>query len=87
MPRFIVVHHAPGVTPEEFQKSVPAVLEGKFAKFVQCYANMVDGLIINLYDGDDAEAVGRELERIGFPYDEIKPLQFAASFDELSAMP
>jgi hypothetical protein len=86
MPRYIVVHHAPGVTPEEFQKSVPAVLEGTFATFVQCYANMVDGLIINLYDGDSEQAVARELERIGFPYDEIKVQQFAASHADLKRM-
>jgi hypothetical protein len=86
MPRFLAIHHAPGVTPEDFQASVPAVLEGKFATFVQCYANMVDGVIVNLYDGDDAAAVARELERIGFPFDEIKELQFAASADDLKRM-
>jgi hypothetical protein len=86
MPRYLVIHHAPGVTAEDFQKSVPAVLEGKHATFVQCYANLVDGVIVNLYDGDSPEAVGRELERIGFPFDEIKELQFAASADELRRM-
>jgi hypothetical protein len=86
MPRYIVVHHAPGVSPEDFQKSVPTVLENKYATFVQCYANMVDGLIINLYDGDDEKAVAREMERIGFPFDEIKALQFSASSDELKKM-
>ena len=86
MPRYLVVHHAPGVTPEDFQRSVPAVLEGKFARFVQCYANMVDGVIVNLYDGDSEQAVARELERIGFPFDEIKELQFAASRAELEKM-
>ncbi|HEX3759064.1 MAG TPA: hypothetical protein VHW23_10175 [Kofleriaceae bacterium] len=65
MPRYLVIHHAPGVTPEDFQRSVPAVLEGKFASFVQCYANMVDGVIVNLYDGESEQAVARELERIG----------------------
>ncbi len=86
MRRYIVVHHAPGVSPEDFQKSVPTVLENKYAVFVQCYANMVDGLIINIYDGDDDKAVARELERIGFPFDEIKELQFAASSDDLKKM-
>jgi hypothetical protein len=86
MPRFIVIHHSPGVTPEDFQKSVPAVVEGRFATFVHCYANMVDGLIVNLYDADTEVAVARELERIGFPFDEIKPLQFAASRDDLVKM-
>jgi hypothetical protein len=86
MPRYLVIHHAPGVTPEDFQKSVPAVVEGRHATFVQCYANMVDGVIVNLYDGTDAAAVARELERIGFPFDEIKELQFSASHAELKQM-
>jgi hypothetical protein len=86
MPRYLVIHHAPGVTAEDFQRSVPAVLEGRFARFVQCYANLVDGVIVNLYDGDNAEAVGRELERIGFPFDEIKELQFAASAADLEKL-
>lgn len=86
MPRYLVIHHAPGVTPEGFQASVPAVLEGKFATFVQCYANMVDGVIVNLYDADGEAAVARELERIGFPFDEIKELQFSATADDLKRM-
>ena len=86
MPRFIVVHHAPGVTPEDFQRSVPAVLEGTHATFVQTHANMVDGLIVNLYDADSEAAVARELERIGFPFDEIKEQQFAASAADLKKM-
>jgi len=86
MPRYIVVHHAPGVSPEDFQKNVPAVLECKFARIVQCYANMTDGLIINLYDGDSEQAVARELERIGFPFDEIKELQFSVSHADLVKM-
>lgn len=86
MPRFIVVHHAPGVSPEDFQKNVPAVVEGKYATFVQCYANMADGLVINIYDADSEQSVARELERIGFPFDEIKVQQFAASFADLKQM-
>ena len=86
MPRYLVIHHAPGVTAEDFQNSVPTVLENKHATFVHCYANMVDGVIVNLYDGDSEAAVARELERIGFPFDEIKEQQFAASFADLKQM-
>lgn len=86
MPRYIVVHHAPGVTAEDFGKSVPAVLESKHATFVQSYANLVDGLIVNVYEGASEEAVARELERIGFPFDEIKEIQFAASRADLEKM-
>jgi hypothetical protein len=86
MPRYLVIHHSPGVTAEDFQKSVPAVLEGKYAKFVQGYANLVNGTIVNIYDGESDAAVGRELERIGFPFDEIQEVQFAASHDDLRKM-
>jgi Protein of unknown function (DUF4242) len=86
MPRYLVVHHSPGVTSEDFQRSVPAVLEGKHATFVQGYANLTDGTIVNIYDADSAENVGRELERIGFPFDEIKEVQFAASHADLKRM-
>ena len=72
MPHYLTIHHSPGVTSEDFQRSVPAVLEGKHATFFQSYANLVNGTIVNIYDGESAEAVGRELERIGFPYDEIQ---------------
>ena len=86
MPRYLVIHHAPGVTAEDFQRSVPAVLEGRYATFVQSYANLVDGTIVNIYDGESDEAVGRELERIGFAYDEIKQVQFTASHEDLRHM-
>jgi hypothetical protein len=86
MPRYLVIHHSPGVTAEDFQKNVPNVLEGKYAKFVQGYANLVNGTIVNIYDGDNEAAVGRELERIGFPFDEIQEVQFAASNEDLRKM-
>jgi hypothetical protein len=86
MPRYLVIHHSPGVTSEDFQKSVPAVLEGKHATFVQAFANMVDGVIVNIYEAESEAAVGREMERIGWPFDEVKEVQFAASADDLRRM-
>jgi len=86
MARYLVIHHAPGVTREDFQRSVPAVLQGKYARYVQGYANLVDGVIVNIYDGESEDAVARELERIGFPFDEIKEIQFSASQAELQQL-
>jgi Protein of unknown function (DUF4242) len=86
MPRYLAIHHAPGVSQEDFQKSMPAVLEGKYAKFLQTYVNLASGTIVNIYEAESAEAVGREFERIGFPYDEIQEIQFAASVDEMRKM-
>ena len=86
MPRYLVIHHAPGVSSEDFQKSMPAVLEGKHAKIVQNYTNLTNGTIINIYDGESDQAVARELERIGFPFDEIQEVQFSASHEDLRRM-
>jgi hypothetical protein len=86
MPRYLVIHHAPGVSQEDFQRNIPEVLAGKHASFVHTYVNLAAGTIVNLYDGESSEAVGRELERIGFPFDEIQEVQFAASADELREM-
>ena len=76
MPRYLVIHHAPGVNLEDFQRNIPEVLAGKYATFVKTHANLTNGTIVNIYDGDDEAAVERELERIGFPFDEIQELQF-----------
>jgi hypothetical protein len=86
MPRFLVIHHAPGVSQEDFQKNIPEVLKGKHAKFVHTYVNLSSGTIVNIYDADTKEAVGRELERIGFPFDEIQMVEFGASAEDLQRM-
>ncbi len=86
MPRYLVIHHAPGVSQEDFQRNMPEVLRGTHAAIVQTYVNLAAGTIVNIYDAASAEAVGRELERVGFPYDEIQEIQFSASADDLRKM-
>lgn len=86
MPRYLVIHHAPGVSQEDFQRNIPEVLRGKHASIVQTYVNLASGTIVNIYEGDTKEAVGRELERVGFPFDEIQEIQFSASADDLRRM-
>jgi hypothetical protein len=86
MPRYLAIHHAPGVSQEDFQRNIPEVVKGKYATFVQTYVNLAAGTIVNIYDADSVEALGREFERIGFPFDEIQEIQFAASADDLRAM-
>lgn len=86
MPRFLAIHHAPGVSQEDFQRNIPEVLRGKYATFVHTYVNLAQGTIVNIYDADSAEALGREFERIGFPFDEIQEVQFSASAEDLRGM-
>jgi hypothetical protein len=86
MPRYLAIHHAPGVSQEDFQRNIPEVLRGKHATFIQTYVNLAAGTIVNIYDAADPEALGREFERIGFPFDEIQEIQFSASAEDLSQM-
>jgi len=86
VPKFMVIHHSPGVTREQFAENVPDLLKNTHATFQHCYANMADGTIVNFYEADDAGSVEREMERIGFPFDEIAQVQFEASPDDLRAM-
>lgn len=86
MPRYLVIHHAPGVSLEDFQRNIPDVLKGKHASFLHTYVNLASGTIVNIYEGESNEAVARELERIGFPFDEIQEIQFSGSADDLRKM-
>lgn len=86
MPRYMVIHHAPGVSQEDFQRNIPEVLRGKHASFLQTFVNLTNGTVINIYEGESEEAVGRELDRVGFPYDEIQQIQFEGTAEQLRQM-
>ena len=86
MPRYLAIHHAPGVSQADFQRNIPEVLRGKHATFVQTYVNLAEGTVVNIYDAESEAALAREFERIGFPFDEIREIQFAGSADELRKM-
>jgi hypothetical protein len=86
MPRYLVIHHAPGISQEDFQRNMPEVLASKHATFVQTYVNIASGTVVNIYEGESEAAVGRELERVGFPFDEIQAIQFEGSAADLRKM-
>lgn len=86
MARYLVIHHAPGVSQEDFQRNMPEVMKCKHATIVQTFVNLQVGTIVNIYDGESRDAVARELERVGFPFDEIQEVQFSATHDELKKM-
>lgn len=86
MPRYLVIHHAPGISQEDFQRNMPEVLASKHAAFVQTYVNIASGTVVNIYEGESEAAVARELERVGFPFDEIQAIQFEGSAADLKKM-
>jgi hypothetical protein len=86
VPQFIAIHRAPGLSQEEFAQNAPDVLAGKHAKSLHTYANMFDGFIVTLYEGENEDAVVKEFERLGFPYEEIHEIQINMPREGLEAM-
>ncbi len=86
MSQFITIHRAPGLTEEEFAANAPAVLEGKHARFVQSFVNLLEGFIVTVYEADDKDALEREFERLGFPFDEMHEVQLATTRDGLAQL-
>ena len=67
-------------------QNAPDVLEGKHATMVNVFANIFEGFIVTVYDGESADAVVTEFERLGFPHDEVHEVQIAITRDQLAAM-
>jgi hypothetical protein len=83
--KFLVILHAPGVTLEQFSASASEIVKSEHANFVHAYANLVDGTIVNIYEAENADHVELEMERLGWPFDEIAKIQYETSFAELTA--
>ncbi|MFB7288904.1 hypothetical protein [Actinacidiphila glaucinigra] len=84
MAKFLVIIHAPGVTPEEFKESAPEILKNEHATYVHAYANLVEGTIVAVYEAGDADKVELEMERLGWPFDEIAKIQYESSLEDLA---
>jgi len=85
MPQFATIHHAPGLSQEEFMQNAPDVLEGKHATMVSVFANVFEGFIVTLYEADSADAVIKEFERLGFPHDDVHEIQMNITREQLAA--
>lgn len=75
MPTFANVHRSPGLSPDEIKTTGAAVSESVHATFQHIYVDLYQGFIVSVYEADSREAVEEELERLGFPYDEIHEIQ------------
>ena len=84
MPKFITVHRAPGLIEEEMRANAGPVFESKRARFLENYVNLMDGFIVTVYEAGDRDALVREFERLGFPYDEIHEVQISTTREEMA---
>ncbi|MGC0239416.1 nickel-binding protein [Arthrobacter sp. SD76] len=86
MSLFLSIHYAPGLSQEEFAGYAPDVAKGEHATFVSTYVNMDEGYIVTVYEGESEEAVVSEFERIGWPVDSTKEIQFVLDKAGLDAL-
>ena len=85
MPLFLTTHSAPGLSPDEFAQNTPIVLEQRHASFRQLFVNMREGFIVTVYEAADQDALEREFERVGFPWNEMHAIDFQADEAALRA--
>lgn len=86
MPTFLTTHQSPGLSADEIAGNAPDVAESKYANFQNLYVDMYSGFLVTIYEADSREDLEREFERVGFPFDEIREIQFALDAAGLKAM-
>ena len=86
MPLYLTLHQAPGLSAEEIAGNAPEVAQQVYATFRQLYVNTDSGFIASLYEADDAAALEREFERVGFPFDSINEIDFTQNAAELAEL-
>ena len=86
MATFLTTHSSPGLSAEEIANVAPDVADSKYATFRNLYVNMLTGFIVSIYEADDQDALEREMERVGFTFDQIHEIHYALDAAGLQAM-
>ncbi|MDJ0105512.1 DUF4242 domain-containing protein [Rhodococcus erythropolis] len=86
MSNFLSLHQAPGLSEEEIAGYAPEVAKSVHAIFKRLHVNTETGFIVSVYEADSAEAVEREFERVGFPYDSIHEIDLTLEESQLNGM-
>jgi hypothetical protein len=86
LPLYLSIHRSPGLSDEEIAGYAPDVKKCVHAQFRNLFVNLDEGYIVTVYEGDSAEAVQSEFERIGWPWDTTTEIQFTLDRAGLDAM-
>lgn len=85
MQKFMSVHRAPGLLPENWDDNSVGVYHSKSVRIVQAYVNLSVGFIFSVWECASKDALVDQLEEWGMPYEEIHEVQFTQSFAEMEA--
>jgi hypothetical protein len=86
MATFLTLHQAPGLSADEIAGYGPDVAQGLHARFRNLYVNFGSGFVVTVYEAESRDAVEREFERIGFPFDDIHEIDYTLDADQLATM-
>lgn len=87
MTLYVSTHQAPPLAPEEVASYVPDLKAPGFAEFRNAFINLEEGFIVTVYEGESADAVRQEFDRIGWPVDSTHEVQYAMDKAALDAIP
>jgi len=85
MPLYATVHRSPGLSPDEIAANGALVAKSEHATFQHLYVDLYQGFLVSIYEGESQEAVEREFERVGFPWDEIHEIHVSLDAATLQA--
>jgi hypothetical protein len=85
MQKFMSLHRAPGLLPENWDDNSTGIYHCKTVRMVQSYVNLGVGFIFTIWEAPSKEALTDQFEEWGFPFEEVHDVQFTQSFAELEA--
>jgi hypothetical protein len=85
MQKYMSLHRAPGLLPENWDDTSSAVYASKSIRFVQSYVNLGVGFIFTIWEAPSKDALIEQFEEWGMPFEEIHDVQFSQSAAEMEA--
>lgn len=85
MKKYMSLHRAPGLLPENWDDSSSGVYAAKRIRFVQSFVNLQVGFIFSIWEAPDPDALIEQFEEWGMPFDEIHEVQFSQTHAEMEA--
>ena len=86
MATFLATHQAPPLDGTAISGSAAEIAESVHATFKTMYVNLKSGFLVSVYEADDADAVEREFERLGYPFEQIHEIELTLDAASIKAM-
>jgi hypothetical protein len=75
MGRFVGIHTLPGLSCAMLARTMERLSGRGYAGFVRAYSSFAGGKMVCEWEAPDKDSVARRYAELGFPYDEIVPVE------------